>query len=163
MTLKVSTFNCENLLSRAKLLNYDDNSVARKPLGELATLQGVLDKQTYTDKDKRDIIDLLDTLKEYVDLSELRGKLISKKNGVAYVKPSGRGAWVGGIRLKLEKLPLEAQKNTARVVKAVGADIQCDARFALTEAALIARIAAPLSEERGQRLWRDSGCGENVR
>lgn len=38
---------------------------------------------------------------------------------------SGRAGWAGGISLKRDTLPSAAQHNTAAVIKAVDADVQC--------------------------------------
>jgi endonuclease/exonuclease/phosphatase family metal-dependent hydrolase len=129
MPLRVSTFNCENLLSRAKVLNFQKNADARQHLADLAQLDGILAQDHYSDADKTKIIDLLDGLKGFVNLEELRGKLLSrhKVNGKfeQYVKPNGRGDWVGGLALEVDALPTEAQVNTARVIAEAGADVQC--------------------------------------
>ncbi len=34
-TIRISTFNCENLFSRPKVMNFDDNNAAKKPLSEV--------------------------------------------------------------------------------------------------------------------------------
>lgn len=129
MTLRVSTFNCENLLSRAKVLSFEKNSAARGYLADIAKLDGILAQEAYSDSDKKKILTLLDGLKEFVNLEELRGKLLSrhKVNGKweQYVKPNGRSEWIGGLSLIPGDVPTEAQDNTALVIKEVGADIQC--------------------------------------
>jgi hypothetical protein len=67
-------------------------------------------------------------LRPYIDLNELRGKLIGKSrlNGKLRntIMASGRADWVGAIILKRDTLPSEAQRNTAEVIKAIDADIQ---------------------------------------
>lgn len=129
MTLRVSTFNCENLLSRAKVLNFEKNSDARPHLANLAKLDSILGQETYSDSDKKNVLALLTGLTEFVNLEELRGKLLSRhkvnNKWVQYVKPNGRADWVGGLSLIPAELPTEAQENTARVIKEVAADIQC--------------------------------------
>jgi hypothetical protein len=44
MALRVSTFDCGNLLSRAKVLNFQKNADARQHLADLAQLDGILAK-----------------------------------------------------------------------------------------------------------------------
>lgn len=129
MALRISTFNCENLLSRAKILNFEKNSDASAYLVNLAKLDSILAQETYSTADKRKILSLLTGLKDFVVLNELRGKLLSrhKVDGKweQYVKPNGRAEWVGGLSLVPDDLPTEAQENTAKVIKEVAADIQC--------------------------------------
>jgi len=129
MPLRISTFNCENLLSRAKVLNFDKNNDAREPLNNVAKLDAILSKDKYSEADKQSILELLDALKDYVDLNEMKAKLVSKHKVDGrmqeYVKANGRADWVGGLSLKRDELPTDAQVNTAKVIQAVGADIQC--------------------------------------
>jgi citrate synthase len=54
-TLRISTFNCENLLSRPTILNFDDNERARKPLEDVVRLERILEKSRYSEADKRRI------------------------------------------------------------------------------------------------------------
>jgi len=120
-TFRVATFNCENLFSRPKMLNYVGNEKAARPLAHLATLDKLLAKAKYKPDDKRRILELLEELSPYVRINALRGRLMAGSR----VKAAGRSDWVGGIELKRVNLPLVAQENTARVIKAVGAEIQC--------------------------------------
>ena len=127
--LRLSTFNCENLFSRPKVLNYADNEDGRKPLNQLVKLDAVLCRRAYSNQDKRRILDLIEQLKPYIDLNELRGTLVAKTKLKGKlrdtIKVRGRADWVGGIVLKRDTLPNEAQHNTAAVIKAIDADIQC--------------------------------------
>jgi hypothetical protein len=99
--VRLSTFNCENLFSRPKVLNYADNEDGRDALNRLAKLDALLARRTYSSLDKRRILELLDELRAYIDLNELRGKLVSKRklNGKRCdaIKVAGRADWVGGI------------------------------------------------------------------
>jgi hypothetical protein len=121
LKLRIATFNCENLYSRPRVLNYVSNEKAIEPLARIALLDKILAKPTYSRADKERILRLVDSLGSYIRINALRGKLISR----GAVKPAGRGDWVGGIELKRVELPLAAQENTARVVSEVAADVQC--------------------------------------
>jgi endonuclease/exonuclease/phosphatase family metal-dependent hydrolase len=129
MPLRVSTFNCENLLSRAKILNLENGADARKPLADLATLEGILGQAQYSEDDKKQILGLIKALKGFAEFAELRNALVGRRKvggkTVEYVKPNGRGEWVGGLSLLVDPLPTAAQANTARVIAEVGADVQC--------------------------------------
>jgi len=119
--LRLATFNCENLFSRPAILNFD-NKQAATPLGDLARLDQLIGQAAYSADDKKEMLALLAALEGYVDVNELRGKLLSQS--AKAVKAGGRADWVGGIRLLRCDLPTEAQKNTARVIEAVNADVQ---------------------------------------
>ncbi len=125
MKLRIATFNCENLLSRAALLNLTDNSQAKPLLEQLTQLQDLLNQPNYSDAAKTSILSLLNALKDYIELRELRRKLLGRKNKVTIVRASGRGDWEGGIDLKRDPLPAAARKSTARVIQAVDADVLC--------------------------------------
>lgn len=128
-TFKVSTFNCENLFSRPKVMNFDDDKAAKKPLSEVVKLNQLLSKTKYSEKDKATIFKMIHDLKDWVDLNEMRKRLISKHkvNGkmVEYVKANGCGDWLGGLALRRDDLVPDAQVSTAEVIKTVGADVQC--------------------------------------
>ena len=123
--VRVSTFNCENLFSRPKILNFEENDDAREDLNKLVKLDKILAKTTYSAADQDAILELLDELKDFIDLNEMRNKLVGKKAGATIVKPTGRADWVGGIALKRADLPTAAQESTAAVIEAVSADVQC--------------------------------------
>lgn len=124
--LRVSTFNCENLFSRAKILSFD-NAQAAGPLDQLAQLNSLLAEAAYSAADKTTIVDLIHALRDFLDINELREKLlIHHQNGTDEVRPEvlGRADWIGGIRLLRSVVPTDAQKNTAKVIEGVAADIQ---------------------------------------
>ena len=113
--LRVSTFNCENLFSRAKILNFD-NKEAAGPLDQLAELNALIAQAAYAAADTTRIVQLIHALRDFLDINELREKLlIHHDNGTDEVRADvdGRADWVGGIRLTRSTIPTDAQKNTA--------------------------------------------------
>ena len=78
---RLATFNCENLFSRPKVLNYADNETAREPLEQLTALDALLAKRAYSAADKRRILQALARLHPYIDLNELRAKP-SRRRGI---------------------------------------------------------------------------------
>lgn len=122
-TLRIATFNVENLFSRAKVLNLRDHTVTEDALQQVGELQKLLKKSTYSAAVKKDIVHLYDTLKTYIDVREDRGKLFSKKKDK--VVASGASDWDGEVVFRRAKFSEVARENTAKVIKAVKADVAC--------------------------------------
>ena len=118
--LKLLSFNVENLFSRARVLNFDDNAVGDDVLARIGELRAELKKKEY---DKPRILQLYHALKEYIEVVEVRGKLFDryKKKVVA----DGVLEWGGFIDFKREKFNEVARANTARVIRSVNADVCC--------------------------------------
>lgn len=123
--LRLATFNCENLFSRATLLNFEAGSATSELLSQLASLAAILEKDHYSLADKQEIIRLVDSLSDFIEINTLRGSLLrTGDNGETQVGPSGRSKWVGGIELKRSSVPLAAQKNTLKILDFCAADVQ---------------------------------------
>jgi predicted extracellular nuclease len=123
-TIRIATFNCENLFKRPKVLNLQDNDKARGVLDKLEELQAILRKKTYSPQDKRDILKLTKELSPWMSISEDRGKLFSKSGGL-HVGAAGSGDWDGAVTLKLASFSEQSRTNTAKVLKTLDADVQC--------------------------------------
>ena len=67
--LRIATFNCENLFSRAKALNIQDKAATSDILDGVAKLQKILKQATYSAEDKKAILDLANKY------STLRGRV----------------------------------------------------------------------------------------
>ncbi len=121
--MRIATFNTENLFSRAKVLNFRNNADGDKILKQIADLQAELEKKVY---DKVAILKLYNALKDYIEIQENRGKLFKRKLfAIKGVEASGVDDWDGSICFKREKFTETTRINTAKVLKAVAADVQC--------------------------------------
>ncbi len=119
-SFRIATFNVENLLWRAKLLNFAEKEKGDVLLGQLAELQAELRKAAY---DKPKIVKLFQPLRDYIEVIEVRGKLFNSSKNKVLV--DGAAQWAGFIRLKRDTFSEETRANTARVIRAVSADILC--------------------------------------
>jgi endonuclease/exonuclease/phosphatase family metal-dependent hydrolase len=122
--MRIASFNVENLFSRAKVLNFRDNTLGSAQLAKISELQDLLKEKVYTNKTQ--IFNRYDALKEFIDITEDRGKLF-KKSGVAKVgiKANGADDWDGTIEFKRDKFDAATRGNTSKTIKAVKADVFC--------------------------------------
>jgi endonuclease/exonuclease/phosphatase family metal-dependent hydrolase len=133
MSIRIATFNVENLFDRPAAMNFPKWSDGQQILDDHARLNSLLSQETYSDEDKAEILTLLgsyglDQLRpkknDYLELRQVRGRLLlHHKDKPAEVKANGRADWVGWIELKKEPIADEAIKNTARVIADVSPDI----------------------------------------
>jgi endonuclease/exonuclease/phosphatase family metal-dependent hydrolase len=128
--MKIASYNVENLFERAIAMS--DVPAGEETLTAQAEVNGLLRKATYTDADRKRILELLTTLglrdsddgKGLAILRQNRGQLVLRhQNGDVEVVASGRGAWVGWVELKVEAVDELATRNTARVIRTVDADV----------------------------------------
>jgi endonuclease/exonuclease/phosphatase family metal-dependent hydrolase len=120
-TVRLATFNVENLFDRPKLLNLHDQAKGDAGLADLRALQTELGRAQY---DKPTILKLYKGLKPYVAVVEIRGKKLFNQ-GATKVIANGVGDWDGWLSLKRDQIWPEARANTARVIADVNADAQC--------------------------------------
>ena len=131
--MRIASFNVESLFERPVAMNQKTWADGKEVLEWFARLNGILNKDVYTDQDKAEILDLLKKLelgrddggKRWAILRQNRGKLLARPAGKpARVVATGRADWIGGIELKNEPIREVAIQNTARVLKDLAADIQ---------------------------------------
>jgi endonuclease/exonuclease/phosphatase family metal-dependent hydrolase len=130
--MKLASFNVENLFMRARALGGSGFSdEGRTILKAQADVNALLSKKTYTASDKTRILALLDTLglkksddAPFAILRQNRGHLVKRPTrGPVEIVADGRDDWIGWVDLKLEQVNEQATRNTARVIKAVDADV----------------------------------------
>jgi hypothetical protein len=122
-TFRVASFNCENLFSRARVLNLADSTVAADALKKIDRLNKLLHKATYTAADKQQMVALFADVKAYVDVRENRGKVFNRAK--TQVVADGTGEWDGELEFKRARFSELTRENTAKVLQTVRADVAC--------------------------------------
>ncbi|AVZ76858.1 hydrolase [Streptomyces lunaelactis] len=134
MTIRIATFNAENLFRRPRVFAVEDTSERRKTLEDFATLVSVLDHETYTAEDKEQIAGILEKYDVPDSLSKTRPILVNetrggarlfkvKRGGAIEIIAKGRPHWVGWAELVRDDLNWDAVQNTGRVIAEVDADV----------------------------------------
>jgi len=137
-TLRIATFNANNLFERAAVLQLEGfNATTRTVLQDIETLNGLLAEPSYAGATGAQIKGLLEKYDQHVSkntpnnawfsINQVRGKLYSVTKQPAGVKISaqGRGNWLGWVELKRELAHADSTLNTGRVLAAARADVQC--------------------------------------
>jgi endonuclease/exonuclease/phosphatase family metal-dependent hydrolase len=138
MTVRIATFNAENLFRRPRAFGLDDEELSRRILEDFAALVSLLDRDPYTTADKRKIAALLEEHAYNSTRTRPRAILVNEPRGgaklhttskdesgrtVVKVIAGGRSSWAGWAELVRDDLNRPAVENTARVIAEVDADI----------------------------------------
>ncbi len=141
--MRLASFNVENLFARARALNQDqwfedvgaapaDWTPGRRALEYYGELNALFRRSVYSAADKARMVTLLLALglakkdeSPYVILRKNRGSLLRRPRdgGAIEITANGRDDWIGWLELKKEAVNETATRNTARVLKEIGADI----------------------------------------
>lgn len=134
MSLRIATFNVENLFTRPLAMMEDVGQAGQDAINDHAELNGIIAKPVYDAADKARLL-ALDAVYHFsalsapsnalVILNKVRGQLFSRSAaGVVTVKAAGRSDWTGWFELRIGDVSWEATFNTGRVIAETNADIQ---------------------------------------
>lgn len=140
MTIRIATFNAENLFRRPMAFGIEDVERRRRILADFAELVSLLDLAKYERDEKLRIAEIIKKHRAYqtnpknpppIFINQPRGgaKLFQtfgqshEADFEVRILAQGRAKWTGWAELVREDLGGEAVKNTGRVVQEVNADI----------------------------------------
>ena len=135
MSIRIASFNVQNLFDRPKVFNFRDRSIGDNLLERIGEFRKRAKKQSYTSADKQAMVRAFThdggtpataPLSRYISIREDMGKFWKRRNRkIVGVKAGGSGDWDGSIEFKRAKFSEVGRKNTAKVVRAVKADVAC--------------------------------------
>lgn len=123
MTLRIATFNVENLFTRPKAMNLANQDAGTDKLKLIAELQDQLDEEVY---DKRRIVDVANAAYGYFTINKTRGQnplSYSRERRTHKVNVDGRKDWDGFIELARDGFSFDTIANTGRFARALKADV----------------------------------------
>lgn len=132
MLVRLATFNVENMFKRPSIMNLPTWEDGKPVLEDYSKLSSLIQKPKYSKKDKTKMLSIMkrhgglitQRKSKYLILNKIRGNLLKKPRGKpAQIIANGRNDWIGWFSLKKEAIKETAIKNTASVIKEVGADI----------------------------------------
>lgn len=131
-TLRLATFNAENLFSRPKAMLHETWSPGSQALEDFAEMSRLIEALTYTPAIKSRLRTLLNrqlfdkpAADRVIKLNEVRGRLVKRAGTTTTIVANGRADWVGWFEMIRDQLKGEEVLNTGRVINAVRPDILC--------------------------------------
>ncbi len=129
--IKIAAFNVENLFDRAKAFNEENEDGGQDAIEAVAELNGLFEKEVYSDEDKERMLELVDELDlnrfdegPLALIRKIRGAIFRRpRSGGIQVVAEGRDSWIGWVELKTAPVNEVAVMNTGRVIRDVDADI----------------------------------------
>lgn len=130
--MRIAAFNVENLFDRARAFNEDQPDISDRVLDDAAKLNSLFEQGTYSQSDKRKMIQLLKDLDlgrsdrgDFVLLRRIRGRIVRRPRGSGEIEivANGRDDWIGWVELRTEPVNEVAIINTGRVIRDLRADI----------------------------------------
>jgi endonuclease/exonuclease/phosphatase family metal-dependent hydrolase len=140
MSIRIATFNMENLFRRPTAFRVSEPAKREKIVRDYAELVVRLDRPVYTAEDKKAIARIIKQHRAYefnpqkpppITINEVRGSEETKlfeKSGSGddvriEIKAEGRASWAGWAELGQDDLDMSVVRNTGRVVSEVDADV----------------------------------------
>lgn len=129
--MKIAAFNVENLFDRANIFNEDSSDNSTDVIKNVAELNGLFEKPTYSRNDKARMLELFNQLEfnryyegPFALIRRIRGRIFKRsRDNKVEVVASGRESWIGWVELKTAPVNEVAVLNTGRVIRDVDADV----------------------------------------
>ena len=144
MTVRLASFNVENLFARAKALNLTTWAQGQPVLAAFDRFNTLAAHAEYTEADKAEMLTALAVMEilkrdgvgrlvlnpnpftAWALLRENRGDFLKQpRNGGAEIVAVGRSSWIGWAELITEPVDETATRMTAKVINEVAADVLC--------------------------------------
>jgi endonuclease/exonuclease/phosphatase family metal-dependent hydrolase len=144
MTVRLASFNVENLFARAKALNLSTWAQGQPVLAAFDRFNTLAGHAEYSEQDKSEMLTALAVLEilkhdglgrlvlnpnpftAWALLRENRGDFLKQpRNGSAEIVATGRRGWIGWVELITEPVDETGTRMTAKVIGEVAADILC--------------------------------------
>lgn len=135
-SLRIATYNVENLFGRAKVLNFANHATGDEKMIKIAELQSILEKDTYSTADRDRAGALYNDLRDYIGYNMMRSDvgfflfLRHDADGdgekeTYRLAPTSSDQWLGFLTYDRDKFTDQTSRNTAKVIEEVDADIIC--------------------------------------